>query len=106
MIGSEGMTGSSFILGAVDSPFDVHSRLAGKGYSVRTEVMQTLVERSVSCRLMLLRYASVLQFQFAQNTLVYAQANKATRLARWLLMAFDRTEECELTITHDVLSET
>lgn len=105
MIGSEGVTGSSLVLGAIATPFDVRVRVSGSGIAVRADVMQTLVCRLPLLRSLLLKYASFLQSQFALTALAYAQIDKTTRIARWLLMAFDRTGEGELNVTHDSLSE-
>ena len=104
MIGSEGATGSSIVLGAQASAFDIRVAVLGSGYSIRTDIMLALIQRLPALRTILLRYTDVMHSQFAHAASAYAQVNKAVRIARWLLMAFDRTGEGELHVTHEMLA--
>jgi CRP-like cAMP-binding protein len=51
-----------------------------------------------------LRYVQAFMVQTAHTAVANARATLEERLARWLLMAHDRTDDDELPLTHEFLS--
>lgn len=104
VIGSEGMTGLAIVLGARASPFNAFVQMEGAGLCLGADELIKLIDDSLSLRCALLRYANVFTVQMAETALANAQGNVINRLARWLLLAHDRTEGDELRLTHEFLS--
>jgi CRP-like cAMP-binding protein len=104
LVGSEGMTGTSLLLGAHSSPLAVYIQLAGSGFRISAENFRTVMEKDRGLQQRLLLYAQSLVVQTATTSLVNGQANAETRLARWLLMVHDRTTGNELYLTHEFMS--
>src|SRR5262245_5749095 len=104
MVGCEGMTGLAIVLGAKTSPFNAVVQMEGDGLCLSAGELVQLLEESTSLRCALLRYVHIFTVQMAETALANARANLICRLARWLLMAHDRTAGDELRLTHEFLS--
>jgi CRP-like cAMP-binding protein len=104
LVGREGMTGTSMILGADESPLSVYIQLEGMGYRIASEKIKAAMEVSVTLRQRLFLYVQSVIVQSATTTLINGRANAETRLARWLLMVHDRTNGNELHLTHEFMS--
>ncbi|MBL8549310.1 MAG: Crp/Fnr family transcriptional regulator [Hyphomonadaceae bacterium] len=103
MVGRDGMTGLSVLLGADRAPHDVIMQIAGAG--LRTSAAAFRDACAASARLMqhFLRYAHVFTLQVEQTALANGRSKIEERLARWLLMACDRVESDILPLTHESL---
>ena len=104
LIGFEGMTGLAIVLGAETSPFNAYVQIEGDGLCLGAHELIQLLDQSLSLRCALLRYVHVFAVQMAETVLASARGNITQRLARWLLMAHDRTAGDELRLTHEFLS--
>lgn len=104
LVGREGMTGTSIVLGADVSPLSVYIQLEGMGYRIPADKLKTAMEASETLRQRLLLYVQSVIIQSATTTLINGRANAETRLARWLLMVHDRTNGNELHLTHEFIS--
>lgn len=104
LVGREGMTGTSIVLGADVSPLSVYIQLEGMGYRIASERLKLAMDASATLRQRLLLYVQSVIIQSATTTLINGRANAETRLARWLLMVHDRTNGNELHLTHEFMS--
>jgi CRP-like cAMP-binding protein len=104
VVGREGMTGLSLLLGAEQSPCDVFMQIEGDGMSIAASDLRQAMDESLSLRMALLRYAQVFAIQAGQTALANARGKVEQRLARWLLMAHDRLSSDDLRLTHEFLA--
>lgn len=105
MIGSDGMTGASLLLGGCEPFADAVVRFPGTALSAPVEPLLALLDRHRGLHAGLLRYVHLLLDQISFNTLAIGQANIEQRLARWLLMAADRLGAEMIAVTHNVLAQ-
>ena len=104
LIGREGMTGLAVVLGADRSPNETFVQNAGSALRMPAADLRKAMERSPSLRGHLLLYAHAFLIQVMQTAKTNARSKIEERLARWLLMAHDRLNTDELTITHEFLA--
>jgi CRP-like cAMP-binding protein len=104
LIGYEGMTGTSILLGSDRTPHSTYIQAAGQGQRIRTLKLRQAMEASKSLRMLLLRYVQVFMVQTAHTAISNARGRLDARLARWLLMAHDRVRDETLPLTHEFLS--
>src|SRR5262245_21065219 len=104
VIGREGMTGLSVILGVGRSPTDTVVQVDGRAQCIAVDVLQQALDKSSSLMSCLLRYVHLYIVQTGYTALANARGKIEERLARWLLMAHDRTEGDTLALTHEFLS--
>ena len=104
VIGWEGCTGHPVILGAGRSPLDTYVQVAGAGRRISAEHLLGAMSQSVSLRNLLFKSIQGFNLQVAFTALANGQATLDQRLARWLLMAHDRVQSGEISLTHDFLA--
>lgn len=104
IIGSEGFTGISLLLGAERAPHDVYMQSAGSGMQIAAGDLLEAVEKSRALRHRLLNFAHIFAIQTAHTALANGRCKIEERLARWLLMAHDRLGDQEMELTHEFLS--
>jgi CRP-like cAMP-binding protein len=104
LIGYEGMTGTSILLGSDRTPHSTYIQAAGQGQRIRTLKLRQAMEASKSLRMLLLRYVQVFMVQTAHTAISNARGRLDARLARWILMAHDRVRDETLPLTHEFLS--
>lgn len=104
LIGFEGMTGVSILLSDDQSPNETYVQMAGDGHVISADNLRAAITASPALHLHLLRYAHTFMVQTAQTALANGRAKIDERLARWLLMASDRVEGREMSLTHEFLS--
>jgi CRP-like cAMP-binding protein len=104
LIGYEGMTGTSILLGSDRTPHSTYIQAAGQGHRIRTLKLRQAMEASKSLRMLLLRYVQVFMVQTAHTAISNARGRLDARLARWILMAHDRVRDETLPLTHEFLS--
>jgi CRP-like cAMP-binding protein len=104
MIGREGMTGISLLMGADRSPYEVFIQSAGHGWRISAETIGAAIEKSQTLRSQFLRHAHTVVVQMAFTALANGRYKIEERLARWLLMAHDRADGDSLTLTHEFLA--
>jgi len=104
IIGFEGMTGSSLIMGDDQANFDCYIQSTSEAVRIHAGPFVEALEASSTLRPFLLRYVQYLHVQTSYTASVNARQSLEVRLARWLLMCSDRTVGDRLVITHEFLS--
>ena len=104
LIGREGMSGIAVVLGGDQSPHSTYVQMAGKGQRISTEELRKAMKASASLHTLLLKFAQVFMVQTAHTAIANARAHIDQRLARWILMAHDRTRDDTLPLTHEFLA--
>jgi CRP-like cAMP-binding protein len=103
IIGCEGMTGLSVVLGSHDRVFtETYMQNAGSGLEIRAADLTAAMNTSVSLHHTFLRYAYAFLNQTTRTAVANARGTIEQRLARWLLMAADRVTG-ELRLTQEFL---
>jgi CRP-like cAMP-binding protein len=104
MIGREGMTGASVVLGDdTRAPHQTYVQVAGHGQRLRARHLRLVLEESISLHKALLLYVHALMRQTTDTALSNGRHKIEERLARWLLMADDRVDDHEIPLTHEFL---
>ena len=104
LIGREGMTGLSIVMGDDRSVNRTFIQAAGSGLRMPAKNLSLAMDKSKTLRLGLLRYAQVFAVQVAQTALSNGRDKIEARLARWLLMAHDRFDRNDFPFTHHFLA--
>jgi len=104
LVGCEGVTGSAVILGSDSTPHATYIQVAGEGYRLPVAKLRELLAKSPAFQGLLLKYVQTFMVQTAHTAIASARATLTERLARWLLMAHDRTSGNVLSLTHEFLS--
>jgi CRP-like cAMP-binding protein len=104
-IGYEGIVGSLHLLGDAQIPSHCVMQLAGKGLRISFADLQKTFEESEEIRNRILQFVQCHTAMTGQIAGCNRVHDAEQRLARWLLMAWDRTEENDLNFTQEYLSE-
>lgn len=104
VVGYEGLTGVSVVLGGDRSPLDTYVQVAGEAHRIPIGALHQLISQNPALAATLNRYSQVFLTQIAQTALANGRAKLEERLARWLLMAQDRMQFDELQLTHEFLA--
>lgn len=104
LIGNEGMVNVSLVLGAHRASMTSVVQGEGRAFRIRNHELQELLCAHPVLREVLDRYIALRMDQLAQNMACASCHAVEQRLARWLLMARDRTQSNELFLTHEVLA--
>lgn len=104
LIGAEGVTGVSVILGATNSYSETMCQTGGGAFRIGVVAFKEVVAHASLLRDLLLRYTHVFQVQVAQTAACNAHHELGQRLARWLLAAHDRSGVPELSLTQDLIA--
>ena len=104
IIGLEGLTGMALVMATDRSPNTTFIQSPGRGQRISAGDLNGSMETSPTLRSSLLRYAHTFLVQMAYTALANSRSKLETRLARWLLMAHDRTVGDELILTHEFLA--
>ena len=101
LIGCEGMTGITVVMGDDRSPHQTYVQVAGEGQQISANDLREAMRESPSLRDILLRFAQSFMIQATHTALSNGSAKLEERLARWLLMAHDRIDGDELPLIHE-----
>jgi CRP-like cAMP-binding protein len=104
LIGCEGMSGSAVVLGSDQTPNETYIQLAGTGQRMSTESLRNSMAASAGLQATLLKYVQAFMTQTAHTAISNARSHIEERLARWILMAHDRTTGAIIPLTHEFLS--
>lgn len=104
LIGSEGMLGTSLVLGIDASP--LHALVQGPGKALRIDsgFFRKELKQNPELEQTLKRYLYVVMLQLSQTALCTRFHVVEARLARWLLMTQDRAHADQFHITHEFLA--
>jgi CRP-like cAMP-binding protein len=103
LVGREGMTGSSVLLGDDRSPHSTYIQAIGSGERIAVPELRKAAQESKTLERVLLKYVQSFMVQTAHTAIANARAKLPERLARWLLMAQDRIGSETLALTHEFL---
>jgi CRP-like cAMP-binding protein len=104
IVGREGVTGISVVLGDHQSPNTTYVQVAGAGHLLSVRTLRDAMKRSRTLQSTLLRYAHAMVIQITYTALTNTKVKLEARLARWLLMAHDRADNDWIDITHEFLA--
>jgi CRP-like cAMP-binding protein len=104
LVGSEGMTGTAVVLGGDQSPHSTYVQVAGEAQRIEADQLRKAMRASDSLHAVLLKYVQVFMVQTTHTAIANARSQIDRRLARWLLMAHDRTGDKTLPLTHEFLA--
>ncbi len=104
MVGNSGFVGLGIILGTNIALHRTMVMIPGTALRIASADLLELMKKSPSIRERLLQYVHVLSSQKAQIALCNTRQSIENRLARWLLMALDRTDSDVVPVTHDLLA--
>jgi CRP-like cAMP-binding protein len=104
LIGSEGMTGTAVVLGGDQTPHSTYIQVAGEARWIKADELRKAMKASESLYALLLKYVQVFMVQTTHTAIANARAQIDRRLARWILMAHDRTGDKALPLTHEFLA--
>ena len=104
LVGPEGMTGTAVVLGGDQSPHSTYIQVAGEAQWIKADELRKAMRTSDSLRALLLKYVQVFMVQTTHTAIANARAQINRRLARWILMAHDRTGGKTLPLTHEFLA--
>ncbi|WP_228445664.1 Crp/Fnr family transcriptional regulator [Terricaulis silvestris] len=86
------------------SPNDAFVQLAGRAVRITSDDLREVLSQSTAFRQLAQRFVQVFMAQVAQTALANGRAKIEERLARWLLMAQDRLDDSNLTLTHEFIA--
>ena len=104
LIGPEGMTGMAVVLGGDQSPHSTYIQIAGEAQRIKADELRKAMRASHSLNSLLWKYVQAFNVQTTHTAIANARAHVNQRLARWLLMAHDRTGNKTLPLTHEFLA--
>jgi len=104
LVGPEGMTGTAVVLGGDQSPHSTYIQVAGEAQWMKADQLRKAMRASDSLRALLLKYVQTFMVQTTHTAIANARAHIDRRLARWILMAQDRTGNKILPLTHEFLA--
>jgi CRP-like cAMP-binding protein len=104
LIGAEGMSGTAVVLGGDQSPHSTYIQAVGEAQQMAAKELRKAMDASESLRNLLLKFVQVFMIQTAHTAIANARAKIDQRLARWILMAHDRTHDDTLALTHEFLA--
>ena len=104
VIGREGLTGLTVVLGGDRNEHETFMQAAGHGHSIPVDQFREAMAKSRTLQGSFLRYVQAFLTQTTQTVVANGRSKIEERLARWLLMADDRIESDELLLTHEFLA--
>ena len=104
LVGPEGMTGTAVVLGGDLSPHSTYIQVAGEAQWIKADRLRKAMRASASLHGLLMKYVQTFMVQTTHTAIANARAHIDRRLARWILMAHDRTGNKMLPLTHEFLS--
>ena len=104
IIGREGMTGLTVVLGNSRSPHQTYVQVAGGGHRIGADRLRAAMDDDPRLRDVFLHYVQAFMIQTAYTAIANGTARLEEKLARWLLMAHDRIDGDELPLIHEFLA--
>lgn len=104
VVGFEGVVGVSAALIADKSPFQVVVQLPHSGFRMNVRAFQDEFKRGGALHDLVLRYTHSLLLHTSQLAVCNRLHSLSERLARWLLMSYDRCKCPDLPFTHEFLA--
>ena len=105
IIGREGLSSISVLLGSDRSPHETFLQVDGtSAFRISAERFRAAIAASPRLKDLLLRYVQTFLTQVANSVASNAHSRIEVRLARWLLMCHDRIDGDDVHLTHEFMS--
>jgi CRP-like cAMP-binding protein len=105
LFGLEGMSGSSVVLGAEQTPHKSMVQINScTSLVIHSDALLAACSQSESLHRLLLRYTQALSIQASHTAAANAHFALPERLARWLLMCQDRVQSPQIGLTHEYMA--
>jgi CRP-like cAMP-binding protein len=104
LIGREGIVGAFHLLGRLGIPTRCFIQLKGAGIKIKFSDLQTAFKSSEEIREYILEFVQEQALSVSQLAACQRLHDAEARLARWLLMAQDRTQSDTLSFTQELLA--
>jgi CRP-like cAMP-binding protein len=104
VIGYEGVTGVPLIMGDPRAQHSTYMQIGGSGHRIAQDLFCAAIAKSESLRVLFQKSAQGFMIQISHTALANGRAKLEQRLARWLLMAHDRTTSDAVPLTHEFLA--
>jgi CRP-like cAMP-binding protein len=105
MIGHEGMSATSVILGVDQTPFLTRIHVGTPtAWRISTKSLLLAMQERLTLRNALHKYAHVVAVQVGESAVVNASFDIRRRVARFLLMCHDRVASDSLSVTHQLVA--
>jgi CRP-like cAMP-binding protein len=104
LVGREGMVGLPLLLGSDRAPMEALVQARCTMLRLSAAALREELEQSAALRMVLLRYALAFITQVSQTGACNGRHRVEQRLARWILMAHDRSDGDDFPMTHEFLS--
>ncbi|MFT8246335.1 Crp/Fnr family transcriptional regulator [Roseomonas sp. BN140053] len=104
VIGYEGVVGLPVILGDDRDDLEAMVQYSGTALSISAGALRDVMTTDGALRTLLLRFALVHHGQVARTAACNGHHHTEQRLARWLLIAHDRSQGDEFPMTHELLA--
>jgi len=105
MAGPDSVIGFPGIVIKTEAAFRAQAPIAGEALRISARVLQAAIKRESQIYLPLLDLTHILSEQIAQTAVCHLFHNIDQRLARWLLLAHDRTRSGAFNITHEAMAQ-
>jgi CRP-like cAMP-binding protein len=103
-IGNEGFADSASILSIATSPFEIMAQGPGRALRITVEALHQEFRESAGLRELLLRFCGVVLTCTGRSLACNVTHTPEQRLAKWLLLARDRTASDDLPYTQESLA--
>lgn len=104
IIGRDGVSAPSVILGTDSSPNALYMQIPGRGVRIAVADLRLAMNQSPSLRQTLSTSVQAFFVQASYTALANGRARLDARLARWLVMAHDRLDGDRVPLTHEFLA--
>ena len=104
-LGKKDFVGIPLVLGMRISPHTCTVQVPGTALRIRAEALIHLITTDRDIEKMLLRYVQATLIQSSQLVACNSRHSLNQRVARWLLVARDRTDSSEIGITHRCIAQ-
>ena len=104
LVGREGMVGLPLVLSFETASNEAMVQCSGTALRIEADAFRQALDELPALRALLLRYSETMAVQVAQTAACNGHHDLQQRLARWLLMAHDRTIGDELPFTQEFLA--
>jgi CRP-like cAMP-binding protein len=105
LVGNEGIVGIPAVLGDNIATTTAMVQVADSAMRLEASLLKSEFQQGGVLQNLLLRYTQALYTQTSQNAACNRLHQLDERLARWLLLVYDRVESNELPLTHEFISQ-
>ena len=103
-IGREGIVGGMVLMDVDRVPYRYFTQLNGRAQRIETSRLKEEAERSPELRTLILRYEAAFTTQSMQGAACNGLHTVHQRCCRWLLIARDRCDSDQISLTHEFLA--